>query len=227
LDSRVDAVIFDLDGVLIDSEELWAQARERIAREHGGSWDGTTQRRMMGMSSTEWSRFMNEELGVELPPREISSRVVDRLAELYRQDLPLIPGATDAVERLAAVWPLGLASSANRPLIELVLELAGLSSSFSATISSEEVERGKPAPDVYLEAAARLGVAPHSAVVVEDSTNGIRAGKAAGMSVIAIPDSAYPPEPAALNEADLVLGSIEELTTAAVSSAARPAPRAP
>ena len=213
-------MIFDLDGVLIDSEELWARAREQIAREHGGSWDGTTQRRMMGMSSTEWSRFMHEELGVELPPHEISSRVVDRLAELYRRDLPLIPSAPDAVKRLAAVWPLGLASSANRPLIELVLELAGLASSFSATVSSEEVERGKPAPDVYLEAAARLGVAPHSAVVVEDSTNGIRAGKAAGMSVIAIPDSAYPPEAAALAEADLVLGSIEELTPDAVRSAA-------
>jgi HAD superfamily hydrolase (TIGR01509 family) len=210
--SAVDAVIFDLDGVLIRSESIWAATRERFTREHGGRWDEDTPRRMIGMSSTEWSAFIHDELGVRMPAPEISAAVVERMADVYRRELPLIGGATDAVRRLAARWPLGLASSANRPLIELVLDLAGIAKLFSAVISSEEVARGKPAPDVYLEAAAMLGVAPAATVVIEDSTNGIRAGKAAGMAVIAIPDPDSPPAEDALESADAVLDGIGELT---------------
>jgi HAD superfamily hydrolase (TIGR01509 family) len=208
----VEAVIFDLDGVLIRSESLWAATRERFTREHGGRWSDEVPRRMIGMSSTEWSAFIQDELGVEMPAPEISAAVVDRMADIYRRQLPLIPGATHAVRRLAPHWPLALASSANRPLIELVLDLAGIAELFSAVVSSEEVARGKPAPDVYLEAAARLGVAPAATVVIEDSTNGIRAGKAAGMAVIAIPDPADPPAEDALEAADAVLDGIGELT---------------
>jgi HAD superfamily hydrolase (TIGR01509 family) len=218
--TAVEAVIFDLDGVLVRSEEIWAAAREAIAREHGGRWDDGAQRRMMGMSSTEWSAFMHDELGVELPAPEISAAVVERMGEIYRRELPLIPGATEAVRDLAAEWPLGLASSANRPLIELVLDLAGLAHLFSAVVSSEEVARGKPAPDVYLAAAAALGVRPRRTIVIEDSTNGIRAGKAAGMAVIAIPDPTYPPDEAALEMADLALDSIAELTVERVRRSA-------
>jgi HAD superfamily hydrolase (TIGR01509 family) len=209
---NLQAVIFDLDGVLVRSEEIWAAAREAIAREGGGRWDDGAQRRMMGMSSTEWSAFMHDELGVERSAPEISAAVVERMGEIYRRKLPLIPGAPEAVRDLAVEWPLGLASSANRPLIELVLDLAGLADLFSAVVSSEEVARGKPAPDVYLEAAAQLGVIPRRTIVIEDSTNGIRAGKAAGMAVIAIPDPTYPPDEDALTAADLVLDSIAELT---------------
>jgi HAD superfamily hydrolase (TIGR01509 family) len=217
---EVEAVIFDLDGVLIRSERIWTAVREAYVRKHGGCWTDDAERRMMGMSSLEWSAFIHDELGVAVPAEEISAAVVERMAAIYRRELPLIEGATEAVRRLAAAWTLGLASSANRPLIELVLELVGLADSFAAVVSSEEVARGKPAPDVYLEAAARLGVRPEMAVVVEDSMNGILAGSAAGMAVIAIPDPNHPPDPEALAASSLVLAEIGALTVDAVRAAA-------
>jgi HAD superfamily hydrolase (TIGR01509 family) len=209
---QIDAVVFDNDNVLIDSEELWAEAREGITREHGGRWRDTAQQEMMGMSSHEWSRWLRDELGVQLEPEEISRAVVERLDAVYRQHLRLMPGAAATVERMAARWPLALASSSNMPLIELALELTGLRRHFRAVVSSEEVARGKPAPDVYLEAARRLGVAPERCAAVEDSTNGLLSAHAAGMRVIAVPDPRYPPEPEALALADVKLNSLEELT---------------
>jgi HAD superfamily hydrolase (TIGR01509 family) len=207
----IQAVVFDLDGVLVQTEELWDEVREQFARERGGRYDAEAQRAMMGMSSVEWSRFMNEELGVPEPPDQISAEVVRRMERRYRERLPLIDGVHESVERLAARWPLGLASSSNRPLIDAVLDLAGLAAAFEATVSSEEVARGKPAPDVYLEAAARLGVDPARCAAIEDSHSGIRSAKAAGMRVIAIPNAAFPPDEEALAEADAVLRSLSEL----------------
>ena len=204
-------MVFDLDGVLVQTEELWDEVRARFARERGGRYDAEAQRAMMGMSSLEWSRFMNEELGVPEPPERISAEVVRRMEARYRERLPLIDGAREAVERLAARWPLGVASSSNRPLIEAVLELSGLAQFFQATVSSEEVAGGKPAPDVYLEAAARLGVDPARCAAVEDSHSGIRSARAAGMRVIAIPNASFPPDDEALAEADVVLASLAEL----------------
>jgi HAD superfamily hydrolase (TIGR01509 family) len=216
----VAAVVFDMDGVLIDSESVWSEAREQLARETGGRWGADTQRRMMGMSSPEWSRFMRDELGVPQDPDEISANVVERLARRYREHLPLLPDACEAVERLAERWPLGVASSSNRPLIDLVLELAGLASCFRVTVSSEEVARGKPAPDVYLDAARRLGVDVQACAAIEDSTNGILAADAAGMRVIAVPRPDYPASPEALSRAAVVLDSLAELTPQLVEAAA-------
>ncbi len=212
----IEAVVFDLDGVLLDSEQLWDAAREQLAKEQGGRWHDRAQRDMMGMSSREWSRYMHETIGLPEPPDEINREVVERLAAGYRERLPAIEGAREAVERLAARWPLGLASSSNRELIDLALELLGVSDLFKATVSSEEVARGKPAPDVYLAAARRLGVDPARAAAIEDSQNGILAAKAAGMRVIAIPNRHFPPGEEALREADVVLGSLAELTAEAV-----------
>jgi HAD superfamily hydrolase (TIGR01509 family) len=206
------AVVFDLDNVLIDSEELWAEAREAITRENGGRWRETAQREMMGMSSTEWSRWLHDELGVELEPEEISRTVVERLDSVYRDHLRMMPGAAGAVARMAERVPLGVASSANRPLIELALDLTGLRGRFRAVVSSEEVERGKPAPDVYLEAARQLDVDPAGCAAVEDATNGLLSAHAAGMRVIAVPDPRYPPTEDALAVADVRLDSLEELT---------------
>jgi HAD superfamily hydrolase (TIGR01509 family) len=205
------AVIFDLDGVLVDSEVIWDDARRALARETGRTWREDAQRAMMGMSSAEWSRYMREQLGVPLSAEVISARVVERVQHLYRDHLPLIRGARAAVVSLAGQWPLAIASSANRSIIDLVLELAGLADCFQATVSSEEVPHGKPAPDAYLEAARRIGRDPAGCIVVEDSANGLRAGAAAGMRVIAIPNRAFPPGEQALESAAVVLASIEQL----------------
>jgi len=213
----IEAVVFDLDGVLLDSEQVWDEVREQLVEERGGRWRDQAHTEMMGMSSVEWSRYMHDELGVSDPPEEISKEVVRRLAEVYRERLPLIEGAVEAVERLAARWPLGLASSSNRELIDLVLELSGLARFFQVTVSSEEVQHGKPAPDVYLEAARGLGVPPENCAAVEDSRNGIRAAKAAGMRVIAIPNPHFPPGEEALALADVTLGSLAELTPSTVA----------
>ena len=210
--SPVEAVVFDLDGVLVESEAIWNAARKDIALEHDGRWPPDAQRAMMGMSSTEWSTYMHDQLGIAMAPEEISEMVVGRLAALYRDRLPLIPGARETVLDLAAVWPLGLASSANRPIIELVLELTGLTDRFVATVSSEEVPRGKPAPDVYLEAARRLRTPARRCAAVEDSSNGIRSAAVAGMTVFAIPNRDFPPSEDALALAAEVLESITELT---------------
>ena len=208
----IEAVVFDLDGIIVDSEHVWDDVRQELAEERGGRWHDRASRDMMGMSSPEWSRYMHDVIGLAESPEEINAEVVRRMEAGYRERLPLIPGAVEAVERLAARWPLGLASSSNRELIDLALESSGLGRLFAATVSSEEVARGKPAPDVYLEAARRLGVQPGRCAAIEDSENGILSAKAAGMRVLAIPNPQFPPAPEALAEADAVLASIVELT---------------
>jgi HAD superfamily hydrolase (TIGR01509 family) len=217
----IQAVIFDLDGVILETEELWNEVREGLVRERGGRWSDSAQADMMGMSSTEWSRYMHEVLGVPDPPEEISTEVVRRMGERYAQHLPLLDGAVEAVKRLAARWPLGLASSSNRELIDRALELAGLAPCFRITVSAEEVERGKPAPDVYLEAARRLGVEPRRCAAIEDSASGIRSAHAAGMLVVAIPNPDFPPPADVLVLAAVVLHSIAELEPETLMEAAR------
>ena len=207
----IDAVGFDLDGVILETEALWNEVREWLTRERGGRWSDQAQADMMGMSSTEWARYMHEELGVPDPPEEISREVVRRMAERYAEGLPLIDGAVEAVKRLAARWPLALASSANRLLIDRALELSGLVPYFRVTVSSEEVARGKPAPDVYLEAARRLGAEPTRCAAIEDSASGIRSARAAGMLVVAIPNRDFPPPEDVLRLAAVTLGPIREL----------------
>jgi HAD superfamily hydrolase (TIGR01509 family) len=212
----IEAVVFDLDGVLLDTEELWDEARRQLAEERGARWPDDAQRAMMGMSSPEWSRYMHEVIALPEPPEQVSAEVVRRLEALYRERLPLVPGALEAVRRIGANWPLGIASSSNRPLIELFLELTGTNDLFRATVSSEEVERGKPAPDVYLEVAGRVGVDPASCAAIEDSENGIRSASAAGLRVAAIPNRVYPPSKVALSLAGAVLDSLDELTPGAI-----------
>lgn len=194
-----DAVIFDLDGVLLDSEQRWNEAKEALVREAGGTWRDEAPEVMMGMSSPEWSAYLHDELGVDMDTGAISREVVRRMEDGYRRELPLLPGAEDAVRGLAARWPLGLASSSNREIIDLFLELAPFSDAFRVAVSSEEVAHGKPAPDVYLEAAARLGADAARCVAIEDSSNGLRAAVAAGMPVIAVPNPHYPPAADALD----------------------------
>jgi HAD superfamily hydrolase (TIGR01509 family) len=213
----IDAVVFDLDGVLVDTERLWDEVREALAREGGGRWSDRAQAEMMGMSSPEWSRYMHDVIGLRESPGDIAEEVVRRMEARYRERLPLVPGAREAVERLAERWPLGLASSSNRPLIDLALELGGLASFFAVTVSSEEVARGKPAPDVYDEAVRRLGVDPARAAAVEDSRNGIRSARAAGLRVVVIPNAHFPPDEESLELADVVLDSLAAVTPEAIA----------
>lgn len=210
--NAIAAVIFDLDGVLVDSEAAWDEVRRLFTEEAGGHWHAGAQRDMMGMSSVEWSRYMRDRLGVPMEPERISAGVAARVADLYRQRLPLLPGAVAAVRSLAAEWPLGLASSSNRHVIDLVLDLAGVADEFAASVSSEEVGAGKPAPGVYLEAARRLGVTPSDCAAIEDSTNGLRSAHSAGMRLVAVPNGDFPPAAEALDLADAVLDSLTDLT---------------
>ena len=206
------AVVFDLDGVLLDSERRWDQARREVAIGHGGHWRADATAAMLGMSSVEWSEYMRAVLGVDLAPDQIVDLVVANLLEHYQRGLPLIPGALEAVQRIGRRWPLALASSAGRPVIDSVLATAGLQHDFQVTVSAEEVPRGKPAPDVYLEAAFRLGQPPRACAAVEDSANGIRSAVAAGLRVVAVPNQDYPPPASVLAEAQVVIRSLAELT---------------
>jgi HAD superfamily hydrolase (TIGR01509 family) len=213
----IDAVVFDLDGILVQSEELWDAARRELAEEHGIEWPDDATDAMMGMSSKEWSRYVHDEVGVPDSPDEINRKVLEKLEQRYRTDLPWIAGAQEAVRRIGAEFPLGLATSSNREIIDIVVEVGGFEDLFAVTLSSEEVERGKPAPDVYLEAMKRMGADPSRTAAIEDSTNGLLAASNAGMRVIAIPNDAHPPAEKGLAVADVVLKSIDDLTPEVVT----------
>ena len=215
----IEAVVFDLDGVLVDSEHVWDEVRESLTRERGGRWHERAQADMMGMSSTEWSRYMHDVLGLVETPEEINAEVVRRMLARYESGPPLFDGAVEAVARLAADFRLAVASSSNRPVIDAVLRASRLTERFEVTVSSEEVANGKPAPDVYLEAARRLRLAPEECVAVEDSANGIKSAHAAGMHVVAIPNHRYPPSDDALALADIVLQSLADLSEEVIAQA--------
>jgi HAD superfamily hydrolase (TIGR01509 family) len=217
----VRAVVFDLDGVLLDSEQLWDEVRRGLADETGRPWPPGATTAMQGMSTPEWSTYLTRVVGVPGSPEAVAAAVIDRMAARYRTRLPLIPGAREAVRRLADRWPLGLASSSPRRLIDAVLQVAELTDRFRVTVSTEEVAAGKPAPDVYLEAARRLAVDPARAVAIEDSSNGLRAAAGAGLGVVAVPHPAFPPAEDALALADVVVDSLAELGPDVLRSAVR------
>ncbi len=216
----IEAVVFDLDGVLVDSEPVWEQVRRGLVAERGGHWAADAQRKIMGMSTPEWARYLSEDLGVGLPPDQVATLVIDRMVARYREHVPFMDGAVDAVRRFAARWPLGLASSSPPRLIETVLQSAGLRSTFKVVMSTEQVAHGKPAPDIYLAVTTELGCPPPDCAAVEDSSNGLRSAAAAGLRVIAIPQPRYPPDPDALAQASLVRPSLADLTTDAVAALA-------
>jgi HAD superfamily hydrolase (TIGR01509 family) len=214
----ISAIVLDLDGVIVDTEEVWDRERRAYVEAHGGTWTGDATRTMQGMSSAEWSAYLRDELGADGEPAEISRAVAALVVAEVQRELPLLPGAIRAVNALAHAYTLGLASSANREVIDAVLDGAGITDRFAATTSSEEVAHGKPAPDVYLETARRIGVDPTACAVVEDSSNGLRAAHAAGMIVIATPNHAFPPAPDALDLAAAVVDGIKDVTPELVAS---------
>jgi HAD superfamily hydrolase (TIGR01509 family) len=205
----MDAVIFDLDGVLVDSERIWDEVRRAVVAEHGGTWLPEATRAQQGMSTPEWARYLVEELGAKLSPPEIATLVVKRMAARYAEEPPLIPGAVDVVRHVSARWPVAIASSSPVILIKGFLDVTGLP--VGAAVSSEQVGAGKPAPDVYLRAAELLGVAPGDCAAVEDTTNGLRSALAAGMAVYAVPNPHFPPDPEVLKQATAVVEKITDL----------------
>jgi len=212
------AVIFDLDGVLIDSEGRWDEIRRRLAQEAGRPWPAEATRAMQGMSTSEWSGYLVSRVGLPGTAERVAEQVIAAMAELYARDVPLIPGAVEAVQRLAARWPLGLASSSPRTLIDAVLAASGLDGQFQVTVSTEEVAAGKPSPVVYSRVVGLLGVDPAQTVAVEDSSNGLRSASAAGLIVLAVPHDAFPPADDALALAAVTLGSLDDLTPELVDS---------
>jgi HAD superfamily hydrolase (TIGR01509 family) len=214
----IEAVVFDMDGVLIDSEPVWERVRVDYIAERGGRWPAGGQDRLMGMSTGEWSAYMSRDFALALPPEQVAEEIIAAMAAEYRQHLPMLPGAVDTVRLLAGRYRLAVASSAPKSLIEAVLDASGLRPAFEAAVSSEEVPRGKPAPDVYLEAVARLGAVPASCAAVEDSANGLRSAAAAGLAVIAVPRPEYPPAADALQGARIVLDALTDLTPATIAA---------
>lgn len=206
-----DAIVFDLDGVLTDTESLWDEVRRGLAAEHGLPWPVEATAAMMGMSTPEWSAHLVETVGLPGPPERAAEEVISAMADRYRENLPVLPGAVEAVRRMRLLLPIALASSSPRRLIDTTLATMGVTDLFAATVSTEEVDRGKPSPDAYLRACELLGADPGRSVCVEDSTNGIRAAHAAGMTMIAIPQPFHEPAPDALGLASAVLTSLDEL----------------
>ncbi|GGN61744.1 haloacid dehalogenase [Actinoplanes lobatus] len=214
----IEAIVFDLDGVIIDTEEVWEEVRRGYVAEHGREFLPDSQDRMMGMSTGEWSAHLADEVGVPRTAPEVAADVLGRMAGRYREALPLIPGSVETVRALGARYRLALASSSARILIDQVLETAGLTGAFEVTLSTEEVPRGKPAPDVYLEAVGKLGLTPGVCAAVEDSSNGLRSAAAAGLTVIAVPHGVYPPAEDALAGATLVVKAITEVTPETIAA---------
>jgi HAD superfamily hydrolase (TIGR01509 family) len=217
----VRAVVFDLDGVLVDSEQLWDVVRRGVAAEAGRPWPSEATRAMQGMSTAEWSAYLTEAVGVPAEPEEVAATVLERMAAQYDARLPLLPGAVEVVERLGRRWPLGLASSSPRRLIDTVLESAGLAQRFQVSVSTEEVAAGKPAPAVYQTVVQRLGVDPGQAIAIEDSSNGLRSAATAGLGVLAVPNAAFPPSEDALALAHVVVNSLNAITLELVASMGR------
>lgn len=214
----VAAVIFDLDGVIIDSEPVWEDVRRAFVVDKGGRWLPDSQQRLMGMSTAEWARYLADEVGVPMSAADVAAEVAARMVLRYDGALPLIPGAVDVVREIGGRWALGLASSSPRALIDVVLERAGLTGAFAVAISTEEVERGKPSPDVYLAVATRLAVAPRDCVAVEDSSNGIRAALAAGMKTVVAERPEYPVDADVKARTALQLTRIGDLSVEALSN---------
>ncbi|BBH63746.1 haloacid dehalogenase [Actinoplanes sp. OR16] len=208
----IKAVVFDLDGVIIDTEEVWEEVRRGYVAEFGREFLPDSQDRMMGMSTGEWSAHLADEVGVPRTAEQVAADVLGRMAERYKEALPLIPGSVEVVRDLQKAYRLALASSSARLLIDQVLETAGITDAFEVTLSTEEVPRGKPAPDVYLTAVRKLGLTPDECAAIEDSSNGLRSAAAAGLTVIAVPHGVYPPAADALAAARVAVGRIGEIT---------------
>ena len=208
----IKAVIFDMDGILIDSEPYWNEARRIMAAGAGIEWNSDDHKAVMGVSTTQWVSYMTSRLKLDMAPAEVEAHIVGQMESLYQERIPYLPGAREAVALASDNYPTGLASGSPRILVDAVTNDDAMRGRFREIISSDEVANGKPAPDVYLEACRRLGCSPEHCICIEDSGSGIQAGKKAGMKVIAVPDSRFAPAKDKLDLADIVLCSLTEFS---------------
>ena len=208
----IEAVLFDLDGVIVDSEPWWHAVRVEWAAARGLTWTEDDNRACMGRNSRDWARIMQERLRLDLTVPQIERVIMDALVEKYAHEpAPRVPGAVEAVARIAASFPSAIASSAHPAVIRAALRSVGLAECFRVIVSADDVPAGKPAPDVYLEAARRLGVPPERCLVVEDSLNGVLAGRAAGMTVVLVPNPSFLPGEGTAEAADFVIARLADL----------------
>ena len=213
------AVVFDMDGILIESEPIWDIVRRRLASEDGLSWPDSSTPIMMGLSTREWAEHMTNVVGFSGSWEDVAQRTIDGVAGEYASGgLPILPGAVEAVRRMAGLAPTAIASSSPRRLIDLVVARLNLGDLLTATVSTEEVSRGKPFPDGYLRACELLDVDPSRSVAVEDSTNGIRSAHSAGLAVVCVPPGFHPPAEATLRLCSAVLETLDDLTVDLVRS---------
>lgn len=214
----IKAIIFDLDGLLVDSEPHWNEARRQMATERGKDWNQDDSKACMGVSTRTWANYMIRRLELDLSPDHVVSRIVGTMQAFYAHQIPYLPGAVEAVDLAARFYPTGLASGSHRSLIDTVLNDTPMRGKFKAVVCSDQVPAGKPASDVYLETARELGVKAVDCVCLEDSVNGILAGRAAGMKVIAVPDHRLPPSQEVLHQADIVLPSLQAFNLGVIQS---------
>lgn len=213
----VEAIIFDMDGLLVDSEPIWDQARVNIALRVGKTWNHQDHVNLMGVSTDYWVQYMIDRLGLTTTKEEVQKEVVQQMITIYKKEIPFHPFAVNAVRWAAKRYPTALASGSPPQLIKIVTQSPRLKGCFNVVLSSDEVRVGKPDPAIYLETARRLGVAPENCLCIEDSAFGVLSGRRANMFVINIPDPKFPLSPEQVKHADLVLESLGDLNEQAIS----------
>jgi len=211
----IKAVIFDMDGLLVDTEPLWFRARAELFQSHGLAWTEADQIKCMGVSTAFWAELMADRLDGRMQPDEIVDDIVERMTAYYRaSEVELLPGAQEALAWCRANYPLGLASGSHKQLVRAAVEGMGWAPLFTEILSSDDCAAGKPAPDVYLEVIRRLGVQPEETAIIEDAPSGILAGHAAGARVIAVPNRHLPPPEEVLAKADVIIETLESIKRA-------------
>ena len=205
----IEAIIYDMDGVLVDSEVYWDKSRVEFASDRGKVWSDDFQRLAMGRSTVGWATVMQEQLGLDETIDDIIAEMKARVIAHYEERMPTRPGALESVALMQRHFRVGLASGSPTEIIKAVLSITGLDQIFEVMIYGDEVARGKPAPDIYLEALKVLGVSPANSLGIEDSANGLRSLKAAGMFAVAAPSPGYPLPDDVLALADAHITTLE------------------
>lgn len=207
----IKAVIFDMDGLLIDSEPVWFRAKEDLLKEINYKWTWEDQKNSMGVSTETWVNYVYNFADQKFTKEEVLHGITDRMKTYYKNgEIDLMPGANEALQFAKNNFKVGLASGSYKDLLYGAVKSNNWESIFEEILSSDDIERGKPQPDIYLEVMKRLGVLPEECIVLEDSRDGIKAGVAAGAKVITVPSKDVPVPPEVLDSAYAVIDSLND-----------------